>query len=116
VTAPTPAEVAKGLRELADRVEITGLLPSPSWPLTFRTPADVCTPAGVEAAARSLGVQDGTMQGAEEEDGYFWYRLRGHAGAVVVDVTTEGGPVLPGPLTDRDPSLIHRTYPAGVAL
>ena len=93
MTGPAPAEVAKGLRELADRVELTGLVPSQSWPLVFRAPENVTTPAGVLDVARSLGVEDGDVQGAEEEDGLYWWRLRGHVAGVVVDVTAEGATV-----------------------
>jgi hypothetical protein len=114
MSAPTPAEVAKGLRELADRVELTGLVPSPNWPLVFRAPDRVCKPEGVQAVAESLGVAGGETEGLTEEDGLFWYRLRGHVGAVVVDVTADGGPVLLDPLTDE--GAIVRSWAAGDAL
>ena len=96
MTAPTPAEAAKGLAELAHRVEVTGHVPEQCWPLVFRPPLDVRSAEAVQAFAASLGIEDGELQGAEEEDGSYWFRLRGHVGGVRVDVMAEGDPVLEG--------------------
>jgi hypothetical protein len=90
MSALTPAEAAKALRELADRVEAgeAGLALSPHWPLVFRA-GDAHDPAGLAAAGRSLGVEDPAVEWALEEDGTEWLRLRGHAGGVAVEVTAD---------------------------
>ena len=90
MNAPTAADVAKGLRELADRVEVTGLVPSGNWPLTFCAPKRVTTPAALLNTAGSLGIKDATVQGGKEEDGYYWYRAQGFISGVPVAVTAEG--------------------------
>jgi hypothetical protein len=97
VSAPTPAEAAKGLRELADAVEQTGLVPSESWPLVFRAPEDVRTASEVVEVARSLGAELGEIQDCHEEPDLYWIRFRGHVHGVTVDVTADGisSPALP---------------------
>jgi hypothetical protein len=96
---------------LADRTGVTGHTPSQNWPLVYRAPDDVCTPEGVKAFAASLGIENGELSGEREEDGLFWFRLRGHVGGVAVDVTAEGGPPLLDPLTDE--GVIRRSYVTG---
>jgi hypothetical protein len=109
------AAFVKGLHRIADAIEAGESVPLPSfaWVMVFH--AGPCDPAGVEAIARSLGVEDGSTELlAEEEGGLGWLRLRGHVAGVPVQVTGDAGPVLE-PLSDDDPSVIRRTYALGGA-
>ena len=97
MSAPTPADAAKGLRALADCVEVTGLVPSANWPLVFRAPEDVRTASEVMEVARSLGAELGELQDCREEPDLYWVRFRGHVHGITVDVTADGcaSPALP---------------------
>ena len=96
MAGPTPAETEKGFLRLAEAVRLTGHVPQQCWPLVFRPPLDVRTPEALQAFAASLGIEDTELQGSEEEDGSYWFRLRGHVGGIRVDVMAEGDPVLEG--------------------
>jgi hypothetical protein len=97
MSAPTAAEAAKGLRAIADWVELTGQVPSENWPLVFRAPGDVRTASEVMEVARSLGAELGELQDCREEPDLYWIRFRGHVHGVTVDVTADGcaSPALP---------------------
>jgi hypothetical protein len=97
MNAPTAAEVAEGLHEIADAVKRTGLVPSSNWPLVFRAPGGVTTASEVMEVARSLGAELGELQDCREEPDLYWIRFRGHVHGVTVDVTADGdaSPALP---------------------
>jgi hypothetical protein len=101
----TRAEVAVRLHEIAEAIaaDESVPLPAPHWGLVF--PAG--HPAGLAAAARSLGIKDGELRRNQEESGE-WLQLRSAAGGVAVEVTAAAGPVLPDPLTAA--GVIRRTY------
>jgi hypothetical protein len=90
MTALTPAEAAKALRHLADRIEADPAIPplSSCWPLVFHV-TDCQTSFSLAAIGRSLGAEDTEIGFGEEEDGTFWLRLRGHVGGVAVEVTAD---------------------------
>lgn len=102
----TPAEAAARLHQIAEAVK-AGTLPPPSphWALVFRA-GDA---AGLAAAARSLGIEDGELRRNTEEGGD-WLQLRSAAGGVAVEVTADAGPVLLDTVTDA--CVIRRTYQA----
>ena len=100
----TPAEAAARLHQIAEAVKAGKLPPpSPHWALVFRT-GDA---AGLAAAARSLGIEDGDLRRNTEEGGD-WLQLRSAAGGVAVEVTADAGPVLADTITDA--CVIRRTY------
>jgi hypothetical protein len=93
---PTRAEVAKGLRMLADAIEADETVPLPAscWPLTFH--------AGdrqhLQAIAVSLDARDRVIGGGQDEDGDPWAWLSGHVGGVAVRITADERPALLDPL------------------
>ena len=105
----TRAEVAAArLHQIAEAVKAGKLPPpSPHWALVFRT-GDA---AGLAAAARSLGIEDGDLRRNTDESGD-WLQLRSVAGGVPVEVTASAEPVLLDKITDA--CVIRRTY-QGVA-
>lgn len=105
----TRAEVAAArLHQIAEAVKAGKLPPpSPHWALVFRT-GDA---AGLAAAARSLGIEDGDLRRNTDESGD-WLQLRSEAGGVPVEVTASAEPVLLDKITDA--CVIRRTY-QGVA-
>jgi hypothetical protein len=107
---PTPAETAKALRHLADRIEADPSIPplSPHWPLVFQAPGSL--DAGqLEAIGRSLGVEEGHVSPAMAEEDGCWHQLRGRVqGVLPVEVKADAGPVLLDAVTDA--GVIRRTY------
>ena len=86
MTAPTRAEVVKGLDLLRDAIDAGRIpVPSPCWPLVIHA----AHPGELVAVARTLGLGGSGAEVAEEEDGSEWLRLRGYVGGVLVEVTAD---------------------------
>jgi hypothetical protein len=97
---PTRAEVVKGLRMLAGAIEADETVPLPAscWPLTFHAQDR----EALQAAARSLGLEDRVIGGGQDEDGGPWTWLTGHVGGVAVRITADERPVLLDPLGEPE--------------
>jgi hypothetical protein len=112
MTAPARAQAIRDLQRIIDRLRKDPSIPAPEtcWALDFHAK----DAAAAEAIARSLGVRDRDRKDFE----YGWpsMRITGTVGAWKVRITADTGARVLEPVADRDPSLIHRTYPAGVAL
>jgi hypothetical protein len=82
-------DVAAGLEMLAARLRSDPLLPdpSPSWPLTFQA-AD---PDHMAYLVVALGVQDAVRTEHQDEDGWPWEQVTGHASGVPVRITADAG-------------------------
>jgi hypothetical protein len=97
MNAPTRAEWVRDMRYITDRIEADESIPLPAWCWALPFRAGALDREGLKAIGASLGAEDVTVEDLGEEDCLSWYRLRGHVGAVPVEVTADGGPVLLDP-------------------
>jgi hypothetical protein len=120
VTAATCPSLAEGFARLGQRLAADQSIPPPRTGTPY-APVTIYAPDGSSREqllmwAESLGLEDGACEERAEEDGWPYLEVTGRLDGLHVRIAAGTGARVLEPLASDDPSLIHRTYPAGVAL